>query len=352
MLRKTKQIFVILGDDCNMACRYCIQHPIVRTQKKAELNPDLLRWIDDTAALTDDMLSICFFGGEPLLYYDTIRKMVGYHKAKNVQYHMITNGRALTREMVDFLNSHNVGLNVSWDGNGTVTRGYDVFEHNRDNILALNCLSLNSVISSKSYPYDILKAMQSIDDEYYAVHHNHIGVHTDYIFGCNLPDPSLENIDYGKLDEQMDAILEEYDRYVRGGDVGHCLAEWMTGQLQTYLWSMEHPGIDPYCQNGRDILNVDPQGNLYYCHNTREIIGSIYSNTDRYLARVDALESGIDRQREVCRGCKAYPLCRMCCKLIPPDQMEDHYCKLRRFIFTKIIHYIETNLAQYAKEGV
>lgn len=355
MLRKCNRVFIILGDECNMGCRYCIQHPIIHRQRKVELNPDVIKWIDDLAALSDEMLTVCFFGGEPLLYFDAIKKIVGFHKQTNIQYRMITNGRALTREMVDFFNSHHVYLNISWDGdNVKETRGYDVFDRERgnwDNLMALDSLGVNAVISSKTYPYDALKAMQRIDDAYYELHRSHIYVHTDFIFGCNLPDPSMADIDYDKLKRQMEAILEEYDRYVRGGKADPCIVQWMAFYLEGYLWAMSHDA-SPYCQNGREILNVDIKGNLYFCHNTRDLIGTIYSNTDRYTARVDALERNVGAQKERCSKCYSQKMCRMCCKLIPPDKLEDHYCRLRREAFRPIVDYVENTLAGYAEGGL
>lgn len=356
MLRKCKSIFIILGDDCNLSCRYCIQHQIARVQQKADVDPAVLRWIDEEAKLTDGMMSVCFFGGEPLLYFDAIKTIVGYHKAENIQYHMITNGKALTRDMVDFFNAHRVYLNVSWDGDRVKeTRGYDVFDAkhgNRNNLLKLDCLGVNAVISSQAYPYDVLKAMQKIDDAYYALHRRHIKVHTDFIFGCDLPEPALAgDIDYEKLNAQIQKVLAEYDEFARGGEADPVIIQWMAFYLEGYLWAMNHSNESPYCQNGRGILNVDLKGNLYFCHNTRQLIGTIQSRNDRYTARVDALESGVEKQKKVCWQCPAYRLCRICCKLIPQDKLEDHYCKLRRAVFTPMAEYIEHTLAGYAKEG-
>lgn len=81
------------------------------------------------------------------------------------------------------------------------------------------------------------------------------------------------------------------------------------------------------------------------------MIGTIWSRNDRYISRVDALESGVEKQKAVCRQCPAYKLCRICCKLIPPEKREDHYCRLRRAVFAPMAEYIEHTLAGYAKEG-
>lgn len=356
MLRKCGKIFVILGNGCNLSCRYCIQHGIQRKQIKTSVHPDVLKWIDYEAELCDGILDVCFFGGEPLLYFDAIKQFVTCHKRKNLRYHLITNGKALTREMVDFFNSHNVYLTVSWDGDNVLeTRGYDVFDDSngkKDLLFALDDLCVTGVVSSKNYPYDMLKAMQRIDDEYFAVHGSHINVNTDFIFGCNIPDKSLEDIDYEKLDRQVKAIIEEYDRFAKGGEADPCIIQWMTRYLDIYLSYLKDPTFRPYCQNGKRILNVDIKGNLYLCHNTRDLLGTIYSRRDRYDARLEALEGNQEEQGKICEKCTALKACRIVCKLIPFKEREAHYCKLRRAVFTPIVEYVENTLGKYAKEGI
>lgn len=354
MLIKCKKIFVILGDDCNLSCRYCIQNGIKKRGKKVKPQKEVIEWIDKECALTDKTVEVCFFGGEPLLYFDAIKEFVGYHKAENVHFTVITNGKALSAEMVNFFNAHNVGVGISWDGeNSHYTRGYDVFDEktgNKENVLSLNGLGVSAVISSKAYPYDVLKSMQEIDDEYYAIHKSHISPHTDFIFGCNLPDKKMSDLDYGKLKSQVKEIMKEYDRFLKGETVSPCVVQWVANYFENYLSSMSSDS--PYCQNGKQILNVDLNGNLYFCHNTREIIGTIYSREDRYLARVKALESMERKQKEDCSKCPVHGVCNICCKLIPKDKVEDCYCKIRREAFSPISDYINNDLAKYAKGGI
>lgn len=67
--------------------------------------------------------SISFYGGEPLIEFDLIKKCVQYVKGKldfrsgeNVVYHMTTNGSLLTQEIVEFLSVNNFFVVVSIDG--------------------------------------------------------------------------------------------------------------------------------------------------------------------------------------------------------------------------------------------
>ena len=67
-------------------------------------------------------LSIIFFGGEPLLEFALIEKIVPYIRekeagsGKTVNLSLSTNGLLLDEKIVDFLVKHNVGCQVSIDG--------------------------------------------------------------------------------------------------------------------------------------------------------------------------------------------------------------------------------------------
>lgn len=65
-------------------------------------------------------LSIGFYGGEPLLEYQLIQKVVRYSKEKagikNLQFGMTTNGYMITDEMVDFFKKYGFSITISFDG--------------------------------------------------------------------------------------------------------------------------------------------------------------------------------------------------------------------------------------------
>jgi uncharacterized protein len=110
---------------------------------------------------------------------------------------IITNGRALTDEMVRFFNARNFTVCVSWDGpHVKETRGYDVFSvpEIRERILALGHLCLSAVLSAKAYPREVLQAFQQISEEYSAIHGYQIAVNLDEIMDTGLPKKNL--LDY------------------------------------------------------------------------------------------------------------------------------------------------------------
>lgn len=346
MVIDCNKIFIVLGSECNMGCKYCIQHPLVHKQQPPKLNMDVIEWLDKMANLRDKKLEVVFYGGEPLLYFGTIRRFIGYSRSKNIQYCVITNGRALTEDMVNFFNAYNVQVTVSWDGkNVKETRGYDVFDRalpHKEILFKMEHLGISGVISAKNYPLDILKAVQNLDNEYFPIHKEHILVNLGCLFGVNIPDPSLANVDYAKLNQQIKSIIAEYDDYLKGGNADPCLIQWMESKIYDYVLVKKYgPSKSPYCRNGYSVLNVDPAGNLYLCHNTRNPLGTIKTSAAKYLSKVMAAHKNEAAWRDKCSACSAYSLCNQYCLLIPDKYGEEHWCKLRRSVLTPIVDYFE-----------
>lgn len=152
--RKVHTVFLMLGNNCNMNCKYCLQHPLVTRQLTNKVNPEIYDFLKECAEElgVNQKLHIQFYGGEPLLYFETIKEVVK-HTKDYCWFSVITNGKAVTKEMVTFFNTYNMPVTISWDGpNVLETRGYDVFavEEKRKLLLDIEQLGLSAVLSSKA----------------------------------------------------------------------------------------------------------------------------------------------------------------------------------------------------------
>ncbi|HEX4826440.1 MAG TPA: radical SAM protein [Candidatus Polarisedimenticolaceae bacterium] len=113
-----KTVDVILTSRCDLKCGYCFQD-----DKKAKS----MEWETAQAALdlalgsSEPRVQIVFFGGEPMLEFDTIRRAVDYLKARRkptqrVQLSLLTNGMSMTSEAIEFLSSNAFDVQLSFDG--------------------------------------------------------------------------------------------------------------------------------------------------------------------------------------------------------------------------------------------
>ncbi|MCK4337746.1 MAG: radical SAM protein, partial [Candidatus Aminicenantes bacterium] len=109
---------IYLTDDCNFHCSYCYQthsHNRLDTiQIQRGLNFFLPRLKEESY--------IKFYGGEPLLAFETIEETVHLVNKKNVQlqktihFGITTNGSLITDSILQFLQVHGFLINLSYDG--------------------------------------------------------------------------------------------------------------------------------------------------------------------------------------------------------------------------------------------
>ncbi len=127
--------YFILSECCNLACRYCFVGENSRRERfdstgmtieTAELAISFLIKQLELADIdfTESHPQIIFFGGEPLLNFETltyvakrITELRSFHAVlQNAEMTVITNGTLLTKERLLEMRSYGVSVNISIDG--------------------------------------------------------------------------------------------------------------------------------------------------------------------------------------------------------------------------------------------
>lgn len=319
---QVSRIFIMLGNDCNCNCNYCMQTK--NNVLPIEINDDIFKFIEEQGKIT-----LVFYGGEPLLHIDEIRLFLRKLRTK-VDYSIITNGTLLTKEIVHLLNRYHFAVTVSWDGKNSIkTRNYDIVNDKKDLLLKIDNLTLSGVINKYTYPKDILTDIENLNVEYRKYHPNDIGYFIDNLYNFDNNTNELFNIDFNKLHSQMKEILKNYNNessknsMILNNYIDNVKSKCELNVLEIY--SM--------CGNGIFTLNMDLQGNLYLCHNNYEkILGTIYSDTDEYMSKYKEYFNIQKRFMERCNNCKIKIFCKGGCILLDDSNL-DNYCKQRMAMF-------------------
>jgi sulfatase maturation enzyme AslB (radical SAM superfamily) len=109
---------VILTDECNFDCAYCYEP---RGKQRLDFST-LIKAVNSLHPFFAPECVISFFGGEPLLAYDTLRRAVEYTEALlkglkiKIRYSLTTNGSLLTENILGFLDEYGFSLTLSFDG--------------------------------------------------------------------------------------------------------------------------------------------------------------------------------------------------------------------------------------------
>ena len=126
------RLTLVLTNRCNMNCSYCYQ----RAREPASMSWDAARaGVDLALSMPGRVVELTFYGGEPLLEFELIRRAVEYASdslaaGRRIRYWVVTNGTLIDDEVSDFLALHKVMTQVSFDGvpEAQSLRGRGTFE--------------------------------------------------------------------------------------------------------------------------------------------------------------------------------------------------------------------------------
>lgn len=327
MIGNVRKIFIMLGSLCNLSCTYCVQGKLKLDNLPKEINPAIYPFIAEKARLAKEKLIITFYGGEPLLYMDKIKEIVSALSDCNIAFSIVTNGKLLNDDVVEYLNAHDFQVGVSYDGKASAaSRGYDVSTN--ESLPKLKHLCITGVFTGDYKISDMLADYQVIDDKHFALNGTHINVNIDTL----MPTEKLE-LDFQSIAVDVATMLATSDK-----DLPYVYQRYFLGVFEQ-LKKRRYSGNLSSCGNGKEVLNIDLQGNLYSCHNVRNSIGNI-GNLDltKYLACLVS-ESNNLKCYDICKKCFVRDVCRGGCKLIAKESRVNGYCELKKALYTPIIDF-------------
>lgn len=336
-----QQLILQLTQNCNLRCKYCVYsgsyrnrtHTNKRMDFKTAKNAIDFYYKHSSAA---DVARIGLYGGEPLLEFALIKKVVSYSEAlfngKKLRFNMTSNATLLNEEIVDFLQTHNFDLMISLDGpkdiqdkNRVFADGekgtFDVIMEKLEMIQKrfpeyMSQITFNAVIdtendftcSSDFFTYDFLKS---------AIVSSTAVSDRDIIKDVDLKDTFYINYQYelfksflsyiGKLDEEQVSKLISSHKGVLINSVHERISSPYRRKGKC------HPNGP--CIAGANRLFVNVDGNFFPCERVSETnaafqIGSLETgiSTEKVAA---LLNTGIITEED-CKHCWAINLCSIC----------------------------------------
>jgi uncharacterized protein len=161
-----KTVKIQLGLSCNFECDYCNQRFVPHADSTnpndiQEFVEQIPSWFDGGEDGKGSNRYFEFWGGEPLVYWKTLKPLAEEIRAKypNSEFSIITNGSLLDKEKVDWLNNLRFTVGISHDAVGQFIRGPDPLDDpsSREGIIyayktlaPLGRVSFNSMITNKN----------------------------------------------------------------------------------------------------------------------------------------------------------------------------------------------------------
>ncbi|MDR2547639.1 MAG: thioether cross-link-forming SCIFF peptide maturase [Lachnospiraceae bacterium] len=278
---------------CNLACRYCFAEKGKYQINVNDSEPKLMsvetacRAIDFLVENAEDRvhLEIDFFGGEPLLSWETIKEAVSYARGleatrgKVFRFTLTTNGLLLTEAMFDFINREMENVILSIDGRREINdamRPKPCGGGSYDDII--DCF-MKLAVSREQKNYFLRGTFTRYNLDF--------SEDVRHLADLGFTRISLEPVvtvgdeDYTIRSEDVPAICDEYDKLA-----GFIIDRHQAGKPIDFFHFMVDLAGGPCltkrlggCGAGSEYLAVTPGGKLYPCHqfvgNTAFCIGNL-----------------------------------------------------------------------------
>lgn len=280
-IQKTYYFSPWVTDACNKRCRYCFYGASKIFQ---DWTPSYMdnRVCDATIKFINSGMveGISFFGGEPLLNWEMIKRILQGSKLdelmkdkgmRNNVYSITTNGTLFTPEILDILAKYKVHINLSLDGTPETQNLW------RDNSYNEELKHLDLLLK---YPnIGILKTLADPSRMYIDIKHiKDLGFKNVYI---NLLDPYSDLLRYD--DDAAEVFRVQYEKTIREL---HKHDGFNLNDYESWL-NLIKPGINKGigCGYSNRGLGMSPTGLFYPCHEGPSLsenysIGNVFDGID------------------------------------------------------------------------
>lgn len=321
--RKTvvKALCLHIAHDCNLGCRYCFaeegEYHGDRSLMSYEVGKQALDFLVANSGNRRN-LEVDFFGGEPTMNFDVVRKLVAYGRSleepynKNFRFTLTTNGILLNDEIMEFANREMANVVLSIDGRKSVN---DYMRPTR------NGKSTYDIIVPKFQKFAELRNQTNYYVRGTFTHHN-LDFSEDVLHLADLgfKQISVEPVvappeePYAIQETDLPQLMEEYDKLAKkmvrrekegnGFNFFHFMIDLTQGPCVAKRLSG--------CGSGTEYLAVTPWGDLYPCHQfvgqEQFKLGNVYDGIQAEEIR-DEFKLCNVYAKEKCRNCFARFYC-------------------------------------------
>lgn len=321
--RKTvvKALCLHIAHDCNLACRYCFAEEGEYHGRRALMSFEVGKKALDFLIANSgnrEHLEVDFFGGEPLMNWDMVKRLVEYGRSreeachKKFRFTLTTNGVLLNDEIMEFCNKEMSNVVLSLDGRREVNDRMRPFRNGKGSyeLIVPKFQEFAKRRGDKDYFVRGTFTNKNLDFGEDVLHYADLGFEKMSM----EPVVAEPTEDYAIREEDLPEILKEYDRlaaeYVkrhkegRGFTFFHFMVDLKQGPCVAKRLSG--------CGSGTEYLAVTPWGDLYPCHQfvgkEEFLLGNVDTGVTNTAIR-DEFKLCNVYAKEKCRDCFARFYC-------------------------------------------
>ena len=337
--RKPTTLKITMGLKCNYACSYCNQahQPHEQVGGKEDADELIAKMKANFEFGTYDKFRLEFWGGEPLVYFKTLKPLAEKVKKAypNAQFMMVTNGSLLDREKIDWFNRMGFSIGMSHDGPlHAQNRGPDPLDEPKAKdavVYALktmgqtrftfNCVLTRENVSIAKVRNFICDKLNRVDlgYEHVAVDSRELQVTTEELM---LPyDESGLAHSLQTNDEKKEIVHALFWETIQAENAFSWTVDAkMKGFFESIVYGRPAEVVGQKCgMDKEDNLAIDMKGNVTTCQNTSSLTKHNIGNIED-MENVRLTNSYHWSTRAECPSCPVVQLCQGACLFL-----EDKY---------------------------
>ena len=316
-----KALCLHIAHTCNLNCSYCFasqgKYHGERAVMSFEVGKRALDFLVENSG-TRHNLEVDFFGGEPLMNFDVVKKLVAYarsiekEKNKNYRFTLTTNGVLIDDDVIDFANREMSNVVLSLDGRKEI--------HDRFRVDYAGNGSFDKIVPK------FRRLVEARGGKNYYMRGTFTHANPDFLediktmLDLGFTELSMEPVVCAPGDP---AELTESDRAIVA-DQYEKLAELMLErERQGRPFTFYHYMIDltggpciykriSGCGSGTEYMAVTPWGDLYPCHqfvgDEKFRLGDVWNGVDNAECQKSFFDCNVYARKE-CRDCWARLYC-------------------------------------------
>ncbi|MDY4838589.1 MAG: 4Fe-4S cluster-binding domain-containing protein [Lachnospiraceae bacterium] len=327
---KKRTIILTLTRQCNLACTYCFEHNKSSECMDVCTAMEIIKK-EYKELQQDEILEVDFFGGEPFLTFNVLRKIVeeveDSYMRDDILFFVDTNGTLINDEIKEWLCSHSQILvcGLSYDGT----------PHMQDMNRSGSSFCIDLDFFKEIYPYQTIKMTVSKETLPYLAEGVEYLENKGFEVACNLAygiDWSAESF-YEMLEQEL---LKLINRYLKNPDITPC-SILNTSILPIAMGEKEKRR---FCGAGINMVSYDVDGKTYPCQLFMPIsVGKKKARESQDIIFYEKIPNNL--LDEKCCGCVIKSVCPTCYGANYQEfgniyWQNESYCKLQKIIFKAI----------------
>lgn len=316
-----KALCLHIAHDCNLACRYCFAQEGEYHGRRALMSFEVGKAALDFLIANSGSrrnLEVDFFGGEPTMNLDVVRRLVEYGREqeklhnKNFRFTLTTNGVLLNEDIMEFANREMANVVLSIDGRKETNDRMRPFRNGTGSydLIVPKFQKLAESRNQANYYVRGTFTHHNLDFSRDVLHLADLGfqqISVEPVIAQETDDYAIREEDLPQLFAEYDALAKEIIRRHKEGrgfnffhfmidlEGGPCVAKRLSG-----------------CGSGTEYLAVTPWGDLYPCHqfvgNEKFLMGNVAEGVKNTEIR-DMFQSCNVYAKDKCRDCFARFYC-------------------------------------------